>query len=189
VSRATRLRYIAITSLDLRIADAAGDFQWGAPSDEVVAFVNDLERDIGTQIYGRKMYETMVFWEDYAPGPTDSPAGIEFARLWRESDKVVFSRSLDHVSSDRTRLEREFTPTVVREMKASADRDLTIGGADLAAQALRFGLVDDIHLFLNPLVIGEGPSALLDAERVELELASVDRLGKGVVHLHYRVGT
>ncbi|MEA2601261.1 MAG: hypothetical protein QOF89_2253 [Acidobacteriota bacterium] len=183
-----KLIYSAITSLDGYVADADGNFDWAAPDEEVHAFVNDLERPVGTYLYGRRMYEVMVAWEtmDIADQP---PVMRDFAEIWRAADKIVCSRTLESVSSARTRIERDFDPEAVRQMKARAERDITVGGPDLAAQAIKAGLVDELHLFLTPIVVGGGKQSLPSNVRLKLELLDERRFGNGVVHLHYRTGT
>jgi dihydrofolate reductase len=181
-----KLIYSAICSLDGYVADAHGKFDWAKPDDEVHGFVNDLERPIGTQLYGRRMYEMLVGWETVPSGPGEPPARSGFAEIWRAADKVVYSRTLENVSTARTRIEREFEPDAVRAMKAAASADLSIGGAEIAAVALRAGLVDECHLLLSPIVIGAGKRALPDGLRLDLQLLGERRFGNGVVHLHYR---
>ena len=181
-----KLIYSAIASLDGYIADESGSFEWAAPDEQVHAFVNDLERDVGTYLYGRRMYEVMVAWETMdATG--QPPAVADYTRVWQAADKVVFSRELSEVSSARTRIEREFDPAAVRAWKAAADRDLSVGGPGLAAAALRAGLVDECHLFLHPVAVGGGTPALPDRVRLDLELLDERRFDSGVVHLHYRL--
>jgi dihydrofolate reductase len=181
------LIYSAITSLDGYVEDEEGKFDWAAPDDEVHAFVNDLERPIGTYLYGRRMYETMVFWETVSTG-VDQPAAIrDFADIWRAAEKVVYSRTLQTASSARTRIERNFDADKIRRLKETSGPDITIGGAELAAQAIRAGLVDQCHLFLTPIVVGRGNRALPDDVRTPLELLGERRFASGVVHLHYRV--
>jgi dihydrofolate reductase len=180
-----KLIYSAIASLDGYVADAAGSFDWAAPDAEVHAFVNDLERPIGTYLYGRRMYEVMRYWET-APIAAAAPHIRDFAEIWRAAEKVVYSRTLEAVSTVRTRLERDFDPEAVRGLKASARADLGVGGSALAAQALAAGLVDELHLLLSPIVVGAGKRALPDDARLELELLAERRFGGGVVHLHYR---
>jgi dihydrofolate reductase len=182
-----RLIYSAITSLDGYVEDEHGGFEWAAPSDEVHAFVNDLERPIGTYLYGRRMYETMVFWETASTGDDQAAAMRDFAQIWRAAEKIVFSRTLETVSSARTRIEREFDPGAIRRLKETSEHDITIGGAELAAQAIGAGLVDECHLFLGPIIVGGGKRALPDRVRVQLELLDERRFANGVVHLHYRV--
>ena len=183
------LIYSVITSLDGYVADEDGDFNWAVPDEEVHTFVNDLERPIGTYLYGRRMYELMVYWES-APTQADQPACVrDFTDIWRAADKIVYSTTLETVPSARTRIERDFNPAAVRQMKASAERDITVGGPDLAAQAIKAGLVDECHLFLTPVVVGGGKQFLPDKVRLELELLDERRFGNGVVHLHYRTGT
>jgi len=184
-----KLIYSAITSLDGYVADRDGNFDWAAPDEEVHAFVNDLERPVGTYLYGRRMYEVMAVWET-ADFLTDQPAVIQdFARIWRAADKVVYSTTLETVSSARTRIERVFDPEAVRQMKASAIRDISVGGPDLAAQAIKAGLVDECHLFIAPIVVGGGKQSLPDGVRMSCELLDVRRFGNGVVHLRYRTRT
>ena len=182
-----KLIYSALTSLDGYVADESGNFDWAAPDDEVHAFVNDLERPIGTYLYGRRMYEVMVYWET-AQTLADQPSvEQDFTEIWQAADKVVYSTTLETVASARTRIERDFDAEAVRQMKASAERDLTVGGADLAAQAMDAGLVDECHLFLTPIVVGGGTRALPDGVHLKLELLDESRLGNDVVHLHHRI--
>jgi dihydrofolate reductase len=180
-----KLIYSAITSLDGYVADADGNFDWAVPDDEVHRFVNDLERPIGTYLYGRRMYEVMAAWETVE---TEQFSRVhEFAELWRSADKIVYSTSLPAVATARTSLQRRFEPEAVRRLKAAAERDLSIGGPELAGHALRHGLVDECHLYLNPVVVGAGTPALPDQVRFGLELLDEHRFGNGVVHLHYRL--
>ena len=182
-----RLIYAALSSLDGYVADSQGNFDWAAPDEEVHAFVNDLERPVGTYLYGRRMYQTMAAWESPEMLADPSPVVRDFAQVWQAADKVVYSTTLDSVASARTRIEPAFDPDAVRAMTAAADRDLSIGGPHLAAQALRAGLVDECHLFLHPIAVGGGTRALPDGVRIGLELLDERRFGSGVVHLHYRV--
>ncbi len=181
-----RLIYSAITSLDGYIADENGNFDWAAPDEEVHAFVNDLERPIGAYLYGRRMYEVMVAWETAHTFADQSPVTQDFAAIWQAADKFVYSRTLATVSSARTRIERAFDPDAIRQMKAQAERDISVGGPDLAAQAIKAGLVDECHLFLTPIVVGGGKQSLPNNIRWNLELLDERRFGNGVVHLHYR---
>jgi dihydrofolate reductase len=183
-----KLIYSTISSLDGYVADEDGNFDWAAPDEEVHTFVNDLERRVGTFLYGRRMYEVLVAWEtmDTAEEP---PFIGDYAEIWRAADKIVYSRTLETASSARTRIEREFDPEAVREMKASSDRDISVGGPDLAAQAIKAGLVDEFHLFLTPIVVGGGTRSLPEDVRVKLELLDERRFGNGVVHLHHRTRT
>jgi dihydrofolate reductase len=178
-----KLIYSAITSLDGYVADEEGNFDWAAPDEEVHGFVNDLERPVGTYLYGRRMYEVMRAWETMDAG--QPPVAQDFAEIWQAADKVVYSRTLEAAASTRTRIERDFDPEAVRQLKASAERDLTVGGPDLAAQAIKAGLVDELHLFVTPVVVGGGKRALPDSIRLTLELLDERRFGSGVVHLHY----
>jgi dihydrofolate reductase len=183
-----KLIYSAIASLDGYVEDEQGKFDWVAPDDEVHAFVNDLERAIGTYLYGRRMYETMVVWETAGTGD-DSPAVIrDFAVIWRSAKKIVYSRTLQTASSARTRIELSFDPDVIRRLKETSKADLTIGGAELAGQAIAAGLVDECHLFLGPVVVGGGKRALPDNIHAQLELLDERRFRRGVVHLHHRIG-
>jgi dihydrofolate reductase len=162
-------------------------FDWAAPDDEVHAFVNELERAIGTYLYGRRMYETMRFWETVGTGGGQPAAVEEFAQIWRAAQKIVYSRTLQTVSSARTSIERDFEPAAIRRLKASAGRDISVGGAGLAGQAIAAGLVDECHLFLGPVVVGGGKRALPDNVRARLELLDERRFDSGVVYLRYRM--
>jgi dihydrofolate reductase len=181
-----KLIYSAITSLDGYAEDENGNFDWAAPDEEVHRFVNDLERPIGTYLYGRRIYETMVYWETAHTLPDQPPFIQDFAGIWQAADKIVYSKTLDTPSSARTRIERDFDPDAVRRMRASAERDISVGGPDLAAQAIRAGLVDEYHLFLTSIIVGGGKQSLPDNVRLELELLDERRFGNGMVHLHYR---
>ena len=181
------LIYSAITSLDGYVADADGNFDWAVPDEEVHTFVNDLERPVGTYLYGRRMYEVMAGWED-SQAFAEAPRFIQdYAKIWQAADKVVYSRTLETVSSARTRIERDFDPEAVRQMKAQAERGISVGGPGLAAQALGAGLVDEIHLFVAPIVVGGGKQALPDNVRVELELLGERRFANGTVYLRYGI--
>jgi dihydrofolate reductase len=182
-----KLIYSAIASLDGYIEDAEGKFDWAAPDEEVHRFVNDLERPVGTYLYGRRMYETMVYWERPPDLAEQPPVVQEFAKIWQTADKLVYSRTLPTASSAKTRIERAFDAEAVRQMKATAARDLTVGGPDLAAQAIEAGLVDECQLFLVPVVVGGGKRCFPDNDvRVNLELLDERRFGNGTVYLHYR---
>ena len=179
------LSYTAITSLDGYINDETGNFEWAAPDEEEHAFANDLERSVGTHLYGRRLYEVMSYWED--PPADSAPVELDYAVVWQEADKVVYSTTLETVTTTRTRLEGTFDPAAVRDMKAAAVRELSIGGASLAAHAFAAGLVDEIHLLVHPVMVGGGTRALPDDVRVDLELVDQRRFGSGVVYLRYRV--
>jgi dihydrofolate reductase len=182
-----KLIYAAIASLDGYVEDEEGRSDWAMPDEEVHAFVNDLERPIGTYLYGRRMYETMVFWET-ASTEADEPAVFsDYAGIWRGTEKIVYSRTLQTPSSARTRIEREFEPDAVRQLKLSSTADIAVAGGELAGQAIGAGLVDECHLFLCPIVVGGGKRALRDNVRAQLELLDERRFTNGVVHLHYRV--
>ncbi len=180
------LIYSAIASLDGYVADEKGNFDWAAPDEEVHAFVNDLERTVGTYLYGRRMYEVMVFWESPDLLADKAPVVRDFAEIWQAAGKIVYSRTLESVSSARTQIEHDFEPEKVRRLKAGADRDITVGGPDLAAQAIRAGLVDEFHLFVAPIVVGGGKRSLPDGALLKLELTDERRFGSGVVYLRYR---
>ncbi len=177
------LIYAAIASLDGYVEDEQGAFDWAAPDEEVHAFVNDLERPIGTYLYGRRMYETMVYWET---DDDEAPVARDYGRVWRAAEKVVYSRTLAAVASGRTRIEREFDVDAVTELKRGSDSDLSVGGAELAAHAIAHGLVDRCHLFLAPVLVGGGKRALPARVRADLELIDERRFASGFVHLHYR---
>jgi len=181
-----KLSYSAITSLDGFIEDGQGRFDWAAPDEELHACVNDQERAIGTYLYGRRMYETMVAWETMSTGEEQTAVVRDYAQIWRAADKVVFSSTLDAVASERTRIERSADPEALGRLKGASGRDLSIGGPGLAAVAIRAGLVDEIHLFLHPVIVGAGKPALPSGARVGLELLDEGRFASGVVHLHYR---
>ena len=173
-----KLIYGTITSLDGYVADEDGNFDWAAPDEEVHTFVNDLQRPIGTYLYGRRMYEVMVYWET-AHAHTDQPSFMQdFAQFWQAADKIVYSKTLETVSSARTRIERDFDPDAVRRMKAQAERDISVGGPELAAQAFKAGLVDECHLFVTPTVVGGGKRFLPNDVRLELELLDERRFGR-----------
>jgi dihydrofolate reductase len=184
-----KLIYAAITSLDGYVNDADGGFDWAKPDEQVHSYINEIERPTGTYLYGRRMYEVLRYWHD--PDDLDAqPSYIQdYAGIWQAADKVVYSTSLDSASTPRTRLEREFDPAAVREMKDAADADLSVGGPNLAAEALRAGLVDELHQFLNPVVVGGGTAWLPAGLHLELELLDERRFDGGVVHLHYRTRT
>ena len=183
-----RLIYSTICSLDGYVADEDGDFEWAAPDEEVHAFVNDLERPVGTHLYGRRMYETMVVWEtmDVAGEP---PAMRDYAAIWRAADKVVYSTTLGEAGSTRTRIEAAFDPDAVRRMKDEAVRDISVGGPTLAASALAAGLVDELQLFFVPVLVGGGTSAFPDGLRLRLELLDQRRFANDTAYLRYAVGS
>ena len=184
-----RLSYTAVASLDGYVNGKDGGFEWAAPDEEVHAFVNDLERPIGTYLLGRRMYETMRFWETPDAMNDPSPVARDFAQIWRAADKVVYSTTLDDVSTARTRIERAFDPDAVRRMKTEAAQDISIGGPHLAAHALRAALVDELDLFITPVVVGGGTHWLPHDVRLDLEPLDVHRFAGGVVYLRYRTRT
>jgi len=181
-----KLIYTALASLDGYIEDPSGSFEFAFPDAEVHSFANELETGIGTHLYGRRMYETMAVWQDVGEGPDVDPVEAEYGKVWRELDKVVYSRTLAEVSTPRTRLEREFVPEAVRRLKDEAGGDVSVSGPDLAAHAFRAGLVDEVHLFLFPVLVGGGKPALPRDVRLDLELVDERRFANGVVHLHHR---
>jgi dihydrofolate reductase len=180
-----RLIYSAIMSLDGYIADADGRIDRAAPDEEVHAFVNELERPVGTYLYGRRMYETLRSWETARTIAGQSAVSLDFARIWQAADKIVYSTTLQAADTARTRVERGFDPDQVRKLKEAADRDLTVGGAHLAAQAIAAGLVDEYQLFVVPAVVGGGTRALPGQVRLDLTLAQEHRFGGGTVYLCY----
>jgi dihydrofolate reductase len=182
-----RLIYSAITSLDGYVEDAQGKFEWAEPDEEVHAFVNDLERPIGMYLYGRRMYETMVFWESPPELTAQPPYVQDFAEIWQKADKLVYSQKLQTVTSAKTRIERDFDPESVRRLKATAGADLSVGGPELAAQAIEAALIDEYHLFLAPVLVGGGKRSLPSNDvRVNLELLDQRRFRNGTVYLRYR---
>jgi dihydrofolate reductase len=184
-----KLIYVANVSLDGYVEDEHGSFDWTAPDDDLFVFITDLVRPVGTYLYGRRMYDTMAVWETDPALAAQSELMADFANVWQAASKVVYSTTLDAVPTAKTRLERSFDPASVRDMKASATSDLTVGGAHLAAHALEAGLVDECHLFIRPVLVGGGKPALPSDTRVDLELLDDRRLGNGVVYLRYRIPT
>jgi dihydrofolate reductase len=184
-----KLIYSAIMSLDGYVADEDGNFDWAEPDEEVHSFVNDLERRVGTYLYGRRMYDVMVAWESPDTVADQSPFMHDYAEIWKAADKVVYSTTLEAASSARTRVQRDFDPEAIRQMKATANRDISVGGPDLAAQAIKAGLVDEWHLFVTPVVVGGGKRSFPDDVRQKLETVDDRRFGNGVVYLHYRTTT
>ena len=181
-----RLIYFAITSLDGYIEDSTGNFDWAMPDEEAHRFANDLARAAGAYLYGRRMYETMMVWETDPSFAAASPVMQDFAGIWQAADKVVYSRTLQAVATARTRIEREFDPAAVRQMKATTGHDIAIGGPDIASHAFRAGLVDECHLFLAPIIVGGGKPAMPYHVRLELDLLAERRFGNGMVFLRYR---
>jgi dihydrofolate reductase len=184
-----KLIYSAIVSLDGYVEDTDGNFDWSAPDEEVLAFINDLERPIGTYLYGRRMYETMVYWETVEIAPDPPSAAAEFAKIWMAAEKIVYSRRLEEVSSARTKIRRNFATENLDQMKVTAERDITVGGAELAAQAIKTGLVDELHLLVTPVTVGGGKPAIPSDLHLKLELLDLRRFESGVVHLRYRTRT
>lgn len=180
-----RLIYSVIASLDGYIEDERGAFDWAEPDEEVHTFINDTERPVGTYLYGRRMYEAMTYWETMADA--EPPYTADFARIWRAAEKIVYSKTLETAVSAHTRIERAFDPAAIQSMKAQADRDLTVGGPDLAGQALQAGLVDELRLFVMPIIVGGGKPSLPDHLKLKLELLDERRFGGGGAYLRYRV--
>jgi len=182
-----RLIYAANTSLDGYLEDADGAFDWSVPDEAVHRFWNDHERGIGTSLYGRRMYETMRVWEDDDWLADEPPVVQEYARIWRDADKVVYSTTLESAPTARTRVERTFDPEAVRRLKEESAADLSVGGAIIGAEAFRHGLVDEVVLLVCPVTVGGGKPALPLGVRLDLELLDQRRFDNGVVHLRYRV--
>lgn len=182
-----KLIYSYLTSLDGYIADDHGQFDWAVPDEEVLGFINETEQSIGTYLFGRKIYEMMIVWESDPSAAAQSPKSEEFARLWQRADKIVFSTTLHEVSTKRTRIERIFDNKTVARIKASVDHDLAVSGADLAVSAWRLGLIDEIHLFIAPIVVGGGQRMFPQQIRHPLELLSERRFSNGMVFLRYAV--
>ena len=182
-----KLIYITNVSLDGYIEDAQGGFDWTEPDDDLFRFITDLIRPVGSYLYGRRLYETMAVWETDPALAAGSELNTDFANVWKAADKVVYSTTLDAVSTARTRLERNFDPASVRDMKGAATSDLAVGGANLAAQAFQAGLVDECQLLIRPVIVGGGKPALPSDVRVDLELLDERHVGGGVVYLRYRV--
>ncbi|HEY1238146.1 MAG TPA: dihydrofolate reductase family protein [Solirubrobacterales bacterium] len=181
-----KLIYATQTSLDGYINDEQGNFDWARPDEEVHTFFNDLERSVGTYLYGRRMYETMRYWQD-PPDVDQQPAYIhDFSEVWKDADKVIYSRTLESPSTPRTRIESEFDPDVVRSMKEEADSDLAVAGPGLAGEALRAGLVDELHQVVYPVIVGGGTHWLPDSVHLDLELVEERRFSGPTVYLHYR---
>jgi dihydrofolate reductase len=187
VADVAKLIYSTIASLDGYVADQSGSFDWAAPDEEVHKFVNNLERRVGTYLYGRRMYEVLAAWETPETFDDPSPVILDYAQIWQGADKVVYSRTLESAATARTRIERDFELDAIGERKASADRDISVGGPELAAQAIRAGLVDEYHVFLAPIIVGGGTRSLPDDAWVELELVDERRFASGFVYLHYQV--
>jgi dihydrofolate reductase len=180
-----RLIYSAITSLDGYVADEGGSFDWAAPDSEVHAFVNDQERQVGSYLYGRRMYEVMRYWD--TADTNRSPVERDYAEVWQAADKIVYSTTLQAPATARTRVERTFDSEAVRQLKLAAQRDISVGGPHLAGQAIKAALVDEVHVFVNPVVVGGGNPALPSGFRLYLDLLDEHRFGNGVIHLHYRI--
>jgi dihydrofolate reductase len=181
------LIYSAISSLDGYIEDREGKFDWYTPDEEVHGFINNLERPVGTYLFGRRMYETMMVWETDPSLSADSPIMRDYAEMWQAAEKIVYSRTLASALTRKTKLERSFDPQAIRQLKESAKQDVSIGGPALAAHAFRAGLVDECQLFLTPIIVGGGKPSLPDDIRLDLELVEERRFGSGVVYLRYRV--
>lgn len=183
-----KLIFIANMSLDGYTTDKDGDFNWTEPNDEVFQFITDLIRPMHTHIYGRLMYETMMVWETDPRFAEESALMRDFAEVWQAADKIVYSRTLEKTSTHKTRIERIFDPDAIRQLKATSDHDIHIGGPDIASHAFRAGLIDEIHLFLFPIVVGGGKSALPNDMKIKLELLEERRFPNGTVYLRYQTG-
>ncbi|MGY1811879.1 dihydrofolate reductase family protein [Blastococcus sp. SYSU D00820] len=182
-----KLVYSMISSLDGYVEAAEGDIGWGAAEDEEAhTFIGDVFRSLGTYLYGRRMYETMVFWETAHTLPDAPPHVVQYARDWQAAEKVVYSTTLEAVSSERTRIERTFDPEAVRRLKAGSDADLSIDGPTLAAHAIAAGLVDEYHLFHTTSVVGGGKRFFPDGVRLDLELVEHRSFAGGLLYARYR---
>lgn len=181
-----RLIYSMLSSLDGYIEDTDGNFDWAAPDEEVHGFINDLERTAGTHLYGRRMYEILTAWETDPDLAADSPITRDFAEIWQSAHKIVYSRTLQAVSTRKTQLVRDFDPEAVRQLKAIAEQDILIGGPELAGYAFQAGLIDEYQLFLVPIVLGGGKPALPENVRLEFDLLEERRFGNGMVFLRYQ---
>jgi dihydrofolate reductase len=184
--RMAHLIYTTNMSLDGYTEDRDGKFDWTDPSEEVFRFITNLIRADGTHLYGRRMYETMMVWETDSNLAGQSPLMRDFAQVWQAADKIVYSRTLEAVSTRKTTIERDFDPDSIRRLKESVEQDIHIGGAELAAQAFRSGLIDECHLFITPIIVGGGKPALPDNVQLDLELLDERRFGNGAVFLRYR---
>lgn len=187
MSSMARLIYSMIASLDGYVADSSGEFNWAAPDEEVLEYLNDQERDVGTYLYGRRIYELMTVWESDPEAVADTPQSLEFAKIWQAAEKVVYSTTLESASTSKTRIEHSFDPTAVERLKQSASSDIGIAGPTLAACAFRAGLVDEFYLLLNPVIIGGGLSLFPPDLRLDLQLKATRRFGDGTVGLQYDV--
>jgi dihydrofolate reductase len=185
----SKLIYSATMSLDGYVADAHGKFEWAEPDEEVHSFINDLQRRVGTHLLGRRMYEVLVAWDDADAFSNDPGYVQDFAEVWQAADKVVYSQTLESVSSTRTRIERSFDPQAVKQLKIQGDADITVGGPNLAEHAFKAGLVDECHLFIAPAVIGGGTQGLPNGVRLALQLLDERRFDSGMVFLRYRTKT
>jgi dihydrofolate reductase len=183
------LIYVTNASLDGYVEDKQGNFDWSRPDEELLAAINDLERTVGTYLYGRRIYETMAVWETLGTGPEEMAGMRDFGDLWRMAEKVVYSRTLETVTTARTRLEREFDVDAVQRLKETSASHITVGGAELAGQAIAAGLVEECHLFVHPIIVGGGKRALPEDVRAILTLLEARGFRSGIVHLHYRIGT
>jgi dihydrofolate reductase len=183
-----KLIYTAIMSLDGYVADKSDNFDWAVPDEVVHTFVNDMERPIGTYLYGRRLYEVMVGWETVDAQSDQPPYILDYAKIWQAASKILFSKTLETVSSSHTRIERDFDPDIVRKMKETSRRDLSVGGPNIAAQAIKAGLIDEYHFFVTPILIGTGKRFFPDEVQLKLKLLDECRFGNGMVHLHYGTG-
>lgn len=181
-----KLIYTTIASLDEYIVDKNGKFDWAAPDEEVHAFVNDLEREVGTYLYGRRIYEVMTYWETHSTEGDAVDVMTDYARIWQAAEKIVFSRTLTKATTSKTRIEKSFDPNSIRKLKEQSSRNISVGGAELAGEAIKAGLVDEMHLLLHPILVGGGRKAFPDNALVRLELLDERRFESGVVHMHYR---
>ena len=184
-----KLIFSTILSLDSYIEDIYGNFDWAAPNEQVHRFINDLDRSAGTYLYGRRMYQTMAPWETDPSFTAEYPYMQDYAAIWQAADKIVFSRTLETPITTRTRIERDFDPAAIRQLKAAAEKDILIGGPELAAHAFRAGLVDECHLFVAPVVVGSGKRAFTEDALLPLELLDERRFDGGMLYLRYQVNS
>jgi dihydrofolate reductase len=182
-----KLIYVTNMSVDGYVEDVTGSFDWGEPSEQLHAFVNDLMRPISTCLYGRSMYEVMSYWETALAVPDRPEVEYEFARIWQNAEKIVYSTTLTSASTNNTRMEPIFDEGAIRDLKSTVGHDISIGGSQLAAEAFRVGLIDECHLLVHPVVVGGGKPAMPNNIRLDLELIAQQQFDGDVVHLHYRV--
>ena len=183
----SKLIYAVNTSVDGFMEDQDGNFGWTEPNDEVFKFITDLMRPIGTHLLGRRMYETMMVWETDPKFAAESSLKRDFAEVWQAANKIVFSTTLENLPTRKTQLMRSFEPETIRQLKANSEHDILIEGPEIASHAFRAGLIDECHLFILPVVVGGGKSAIPNNLRLNLELLEEQHFGNGTVYLRYRI--